>query len=234
MPAADRSVDGPLPIPGFGTVYGTVLNFRGALAALGDAVNHPPYAAPPRAPVLYLKPANTRLGTGHPIPVPDDVPALEMGGTLGIVIGRTACRVSESAALDHVAGYTVVNDVCVPHASLYRPAIRQRCRDGFCPATVLTPRSAVADPDRLALRIFVNGALRAENSTANLIRPVARLIADITAFLTLSAGDVLLVGIPENAPQAAAGDRVRIEIDGVGVLKNPLVSESILAEGAAP
>jgi 5-oxopent-3-ene-1,2,5-tricarboxylate decarboxylase/2-hydroxyhepta-2,4-diene-1,7-dioate isomerase len=83
----------------------------------------------------------------------------------------------------------------------------------------------VPNPDALAVRVFVDGALRQENTTANLIRSTARLLADVTEFMTLSAGDVLLTGVPENAPLARAGQRVAIEIEGVGRLENPLVAE---------
>jgi 5-oxopent-3-ene-1,2,5-tricarboxylate decarboxylase/2-hydroxyhepta-2,4-diene-1,7-dioate isomerase len=209
-----------------GTVYGVLLNYKGALAALGDAVNKPPYKAPPKAPVLYIKPANTWICDGAPIPVPEDVEALQMGAALGVVIGRTACRVPAESALDCVAGYTVVNDVSVPHESFYRPSIRFKCRDGFCPiSAAIVDRARVPDPDALRARVFVDGALRQENTTANLVRSTARLIADITEFMTLEPGDVLLTGVPENAPLARAGQRVAIEIEGVGRLENPLVAE---------
>jgi len=211
-----------------GTVYGVLLNYRGALAALGDAVSKPPYKAPPKAPVLYIKPANTRSGHGAPIPVPDDAPELEMGASLAVVIGRTACRVAPECALDHVAGYAIANDVSVPHESYYRPSIRFKCRDGFCPVGPSpTDRARVANPDALRIRVFVDGVLKQENSTANAIRPVARLIAEITDFMTLSPGDILLTGVPEHAPRARAGQRVAIEIDGLGRLENPLERERV-------
>jgi 5-oxopent-3-ene-1,2,5-tricarboxylate decarboxylase/2-hydroxyhepta-2,4-diene-1,7-dioate isomerase len=198
-----------------GRVFAAALNFRKMLESLGDP--------PPQAPVLYIKPANTVTGNGAPIPCPGGIAKLRMGGTLGVVIGRTACRVPERDALDHVGGYTVVNDVSIPHTSYFRPAIRQRCRDGFCP---MGPRvAALPSPDAASIRIEINGELRAANTTANLVRPVARLIAEITEFMTLSAGDVLLVGEPDNAPLAGPGDVVRVEIDGIGWLENPVVQE---------
>lgn len=210
-----------------GTVYGVLLNYRGALAALGEAVHQPPYKAPPKAPVLYIKPANTLSAPGAPIVVPAEVEALEIGAALAVVIGRTACRVAPDRALDHVAGYTIANDVSVPHASYYRPAIRFKCRDGFCPlGPELVERGRIADPGALGLRVFVDGTLAQENSTAHLIRPVAQLIADVTDFMTLAPGDVLLTGVPERAPRARAGQRVAIEIDGLGRLENPLVAEA--------
>jgi 5-oxopent-3-ene-1,2,5-tricarboxylate decarboxylase/2-hydroxyhepta-2,4-diene-1,7-dioate isomerase len=222
----------PWDAPVSGTIYGTLLNYRGALAALGEAVNAAPYKAAPKAPVLYIKPVNTIIGYGMPIPLPADVLELEIGAALGVVIGRTATRVSEEQALEHVAGYTVVNDVSIPHDSVYRPAVSQKARDGFCPVGPwVIERDAVTNPDALGVRVFINGELRQENTTANLIRSVARLIADITDFMTLNIGDTLLVGVPEGAPLAKAGDRVRIEIDGVGSLENTIIPEHELITG---
>jgi 5-oxopent-3-ene-1,2,5-tricarboxylate decarboxylase/2-hydroxyhepta-2,4-diene-1,7-dioate isomerase len=209
-----------------GTVYGTLLNYRGALAALGDAVNEPPYKAPPKAPVLYIKPANTLSEPDAPIAVPHDAKSLEIGASLAVIIGRTACRVRPERALEHVAGYAIANDVSVPHESYYRPSIRFKCRDGFCPIGPEVERARLADPDALAVRVFVDGMLAQQNTTANLIRPVAQLIAEITDFMTLSPGDILLTGVPEDAPRARAGQRVAIEIDGLGRLENLLVPEN--------
>jgi 5-oxopent-3-ene-1,2,5-tricarboxylate decarboxylase / 2-hydroxyhepta-2,4-diene-1,7-dioate isomerase len=214
-------------VPTRGNVYGVALNFRGALAALGNATSAPPYQAPPRAPILYLKPRNTRIGYGVPIPIPAGIEAVAVGPTLGVVLGRDAYRVSPPDALQCIAGYTLVNDLTIPHESYYRPALKQKCRDGFCPiGPWIVEREQLGSVDALAIRAYVNGTLALENTTANLIRPVPDLIADISAFMTLSAGDVLLVGLPENLPLARSGDRVAVEIDGIGRLENPLVAEA--------
>ncbi len=190
-----------LDAPVSGTIYGTLLNYRGALEKLGDAVNEAPYKEAPKAPILYIKPVNTVIGYGMPVPMPGTVSELEIGAALGVVIGHNATRVSEEDALDYVAGYTVVNDVSIPHESVYRPAISQKSRDGFCPVGPwVIDRDGVANPNSLGLRVFINGELRQENSTANLIRSVEKLIADVTDFMTLRKGDVLLVGVPENPP----------------------------------
>ena len=209
-----------------GTVYGTLLNFKAVIASYGGALAQPPYKQPPRAPVLYIKPANTWSGNGAPVRVPADADALEMGGTLGIVFARAASRVSEQDALDYVLGYTIVNDVSIPHASIYRPAIRQKCRDGFCPiGSSVVARRHVPDPGLLELRIFVNDELKCSASTAEVVRPVGRLIADVTEFLTLNAGDLLMIGAPACCPIARAGDRVRVEVEGIGKLENTLIPE---------
>ena len=208
-----------------GTVYGTLLNHADALAALGAAVHAAPYKAPPNAPVLYIKPRNTWIADGDAIVVPADVDALEIGATLGLVIGRAACRVREDEALAFVAGYVIVNDVSVPHASYYRPSLRFKARDTFCPIGPCVPRDAVGAPDALGIAVAIDGAIVHRASTAGLIRPVARLLADVSAFITLAPGDVLSVGVAAGAPRARAGQRVRIAIDGLGWLDNPLVAE---------
>jgi len=209
-----------------GTIYGTLLNHRGGLAALGDAVNQPPYKAAPKAPILYIKPRNTLRGSGDFIEVPADVPEVEIGPALGIVIGNTACRVDEAQALAYVAGYTIVNDVSVPHESFYRPSLRFKVRDGFCP---IGPRVAAAhevgDPDRLRVRVYVDGVLAQDTSTADMIRPVAKLLADVTDFMTLVPGDVLMLGVAAGAPRVRAGQHTAIEIEGIGRLENDFRGE---------
>jgi 5-oxopent-3-ene-1,2,5-tricarboxylate decarboxylase / 2-hydroxyhepta-2,4-diene-1,7-dioate isomerase len=212
-----------LDAPVDGAIYGVALNFKGTLAALSAALYRDPYKLPPKAPVLYLKPPNTWIGYGKPIPCPGGIDQLRMGGTLGAVIGRTACRVAEEEALDYIGGYVIVNDVSIPHESYYRPAIRQQCRDGFCPmGPWVVDRQAISDPAAIEIRISVNGQLRCVSPAANVVRPLPRLIADITEFMTLRAGDVLLIGEPDKAPLAGPGDRVRVEIDGAGWLENPI------------
>ena len=116
-----------------GVVYGAMLNDEAVLDAMGERVVHPPYKGAPSAPVLAIKPRNTLVGDGAVVVVPAGVEALEIGASLGIVIGRTACRVPAARALACVAGYTIVADLSVPQESHYRPAARFRVRDGFCP-----------------------------------------------------------------------------------------------------
>jgi 5-oxopent-3-ene-1,2,5-tricarboxylate decarboxylase/2-hydroxyhepta-2,4-diene-1,7-dioate isomerase len=210
-------------------VYGVVLNFRNELAALGGAVNEKPYAQPPRAPVLYLKPANTWIGEGDLIPLPSGEPLVQPGATLGIVFASAAVRVTEQRALDHVAGYCIVNDVRLPHESYYRPALKQLCRDGFCAiGSRIVERDRAGNVDALALRTYVNGSLQHEATTRDLVRSVPRLICDITAFMTLGPGDILMVGVPHGRPVAREGDCVRVEAEGIGHIENPVIAESRL------
>jgi 5-oxopent-3-ene-1,2,5-tricarboxylate decarboxylase / 2-hydroxyhepta-2,4-diene-1,7-dioate isomerase len=223
--APQASVDAA-PYRCTGTVYGTLLNHREALAALGDAVRQPPYKAPPNAPVLYVKPRNTLAADGARVVVPAGVDELEIGASLAMVFGRTACRVDESRALEFLDGYTIAADLSVPHASLYRPAVRQRARDGFCPlGPRIAPRRSIAAPDALDVRVRIDGVLVQQTSSAGMLRPAARLIADVTEFMTLRAGDVLLLGVAPGAPRARAGQSAAIEIDGIGCLRMHFVAE---------
>lgn len=116
--------------------------------------------------------------------------------------------------------YVAVNDVSLPHESYFRPAIRQRCRDGFC-----VIGSHRTDRVPAEIRTFINGDLRCRASIVDLVRPIDRLIADISEFLTLQPGDILLIGEPPDSPLARAGDRVRVEIDGLPPIENQVVPE---------
>jgi 5-oxopent-3-ene-1,2,5-tricarboxylate decarboxylase/2-hydroxyhepta-2,4-diene-1,7-dioate isomerase len=212
--------------PPIGTAYGTLLNHRDALAALGDAVHAAPYRAPPQAPVLYIKPRPCLAGHGAAVEVPADAEALEVGAQLGIVIGREACRVAEAEALAFVAGYTICSDLSVPHASYYRPSLRYKARDGFLPLGpwVLAARH-VPNPDALEVVVHIDGREAQRYSTAGMERGVARLIAEVTAFMTLSPGDLLMLGAGPAAPLARAGQTVRITIEPIGTLEHRLVAE---------
>lgn len=221
-----------LAAPISGVVYGTAFNFKRMLAAFGDALHQPPYKEPPKAPVLYIKTGNTLAAPHDPVVIPRGNDAVRIDATLGIVVGRTASRVSAAAALDHVLGFTVVNDVTLPHDSYYRPPIKQRCRDGFCPVGPwIVDKAHVPNPDALQIRVSIDGVVRYTADTADLVRPVARLIADVTDFVTLREGDVLLAGVPHDGPLARPGQVVRIDIDGIGQLENPIVSAATVSQG---
>jgi 5-oxopent-3-ene-1,2,5-tricarboxylate decarboxylase / 2-hydroxyhepta-2,4-diene-1,7-dioate isomerase len=202
------------------TVYGAALNDRATLARLGGQLHEPPYLAPPVAPVLYVKPANTWAAEG----VPADPGVVRVDATLGIVIGRTATRVAPADALSHVGGYVIASDLSLPHDSHFRPAVRERCRDGFCPMSRIFP--AASQPG--AIRVQIDGVEVHRRDLESLVRGVAALIADVSEFMTLAEGDVLLVGPPEGAPLARPGQSVAIVIESLGTLRHRLV-----AEGAA-
>lgn len=210
------------------TVVGAFLNFQGAWDTMEPLMHKEPHFKPPQHIILYVKPANTWRTSGDPIVLPKGVEEIEVGATLGIVMASPASRVCERDALKYVAGFVAVNDVTVPHHSVLRPPIKQKCRDSFCPFGEIKESVSVPNPDNLEIRIFINGELKAVNSTRNLIRNVSRLIAEVTEFMTLDSGDVLLVGTPENLPRAKANDHVIVEIEGVGRVENRICTEGAL------
>lgn len=209
--------------PVSGTVYGTLLNYQGSLAKMGDALNEDPYKAPPKAPILYIKPINTLLGHKGEIPMPSDAEELVIGASIGLVIGKKATKVRAEEALDYVEGYTVVNDVSLPHESVFRPAVKEKARNGFCPiGPWVVEKEAVNDIDDVNIKVYINGELKQQNNTKNLVRTVPVLLQDVTEFMTLSEGDVLMIGVPEDPPIASRNDTVRIEVEGIGVLENTI------------
>jgi 5-oxopent-3-ene-1,2,5-tricarboxylate decarboxylase/2-hydroxyhepta-2,4-diene-1,7-dioate isomerase len=204
-----------------GTVYGTLVNHPDTLAALGDAVHQVPYKAPPKAPVLYVKPRNTFIADGAAALLPPGVAALEAGVALAIVVGRTACRLSLAEALAAVAGYAAALDFCVPHSSFYRPSVRLRAIDrSFALGPVVDARE-VPDPDALSTTLEIDGRTVQTGSTAGMLRSVARLLVDVTEFMTLQPGDVLLHGLQPGAPLLRAGQTVAVEIEGLPPLRLP-------------
>jgi len=209
-----------------GLVYGLLLNDRTALEQLGDKLLEPPYKALPKAPALYIKPYNTQVGHLATVQLPKGAGQVEVGGTLGLVIAETACRVSESQAYEVIGGYTVVIDLSLPHQSLYRPPIREKCFDGACPiGPWVVDRKDLSEPAQVVIRTYVNNEARCSWTLANLIRNIPQLIADVTEFITLLPGDVLLVGLPPEIPMAKAGDQLAVEISGIGRLECRLAAD---------
>ena len=209
-----------------GTVYTTLLNHRPQLAALGETVHAAPYKAPPQHPVLGVKPRNTLAGDGDALVVPDGFDAVEIGASLGLVVGRTACHVPAEEALSYLAGYVLVNEVSLPRPNHYRPSVRFMARDGYCPiGAVVVPAANVAMPDALGVRVWIDGVLVQQTTTGDRLRPVAALLAEVTAFMTLQPGDVLTLGVAADAPLARIGQTAVVEIDGLGRLCNPVIAE---------
>ncbi len=203
-----------------GLVYGPLLNDQDSIDLLGDKLLAAPYKALPQAPVLYIKPYNTHVGHGATVYLPSGVSELEVGGTLGLVFGEKASRVTEDRAFATIAGYTVVIDLSVPHQSLFRPPIKEKCFDRSCPiGPRMVDKIELPDPTNVIITTYINSEVKHQRNLANLVRPIPRLITDVTEFLTLFPGDVLLVGVPLNMPLAQAGDRVAVEISGIGRLE---------------
>ncbi|MFI5443880.1 fumarylacetoacetate hydrolase family protein [Polaromonas sp. UC242_47] len=201
-----------------GTVYGTLLNFRGEVAALAALMDQPPYKAAPQAPVLYVKPANTWSAHGTTIPVPARVPEVEIGATIAMVMGQAGA----------VAAYVLLNDLSIPHASFFRPPVKFKCLDGFLGIgnRQVTP-AEVGEPAQFTLEVRINGVLKQSVHFGNLVRNASQLLADVSEFMTLHPGDVLMLGCDVGRPLAKVGDRIDISAPGFGTLSNTLVAEEV-------
>lgn len=179
-------------------------------------------------PLVFLKTPSALLGHRGITPRPAHAQFMHYECELAVVIGRAAVNVSEANALQHVAGYTVANDYAVRDdlENWYRPNLRAKNRDR---ATVLGPwlvsADEVPDPQALALRTLVNGRVVQQGHTGQMVHGVAALIAQLSSFMTLLPGDVILTGTPEGVSNVAVGDEVITEIDGIGRLINTIGAE---------
>lgn len=218
------------PVLSAGTVYGVLLNSKDEWNAWAAQMSEPPYKAPPKAPVLYVKTANTWSACGATIAVPARAPEVEIGASLALVIGTPAHQIKAAEALAHVAAYVLVNDLSLPHASYYRPPVKYKNLDGFLGiGPKLATPAEVGDPARVRLEVRVDGQLRQTVDCAQMLRPAARLIADVSEFMTLRRGDVLLLGLGAHRPLAGTGQRIDIHAPGIpalGTLSNTLVQEA--------
>ena len=208
-----------------GTVYGVVLNDADELQRMQPLLQAPPYRQPPQAPVVYIKPRNCLTWGGASVPLPAGVAAVSAAATLAVSFRRDVCAAQQADVAAAIGGVCLAADISVPHDSYYRPAISQRCRDGFLPLG-----RCVALPDDLSateLLSFVDGVERHRWSLTRLVRPVMRLIADLSGFMTLCAGDMLLVGLPGDAPTLRDGQALDIRARGLPNLSTRIAAESL-------
>lgn len=196
-----------------GTLYGAVLNDRPQRDAFAALFNAPPYQAPPQKPVLYIKSRNCLNANGGTVFIPPDMVEVEAAPTLGLLIGRDAKRVTAQTALGHVAGACLALDISEPHDIYYRPPVRQRCRDGFLPLGTMGAFSPLLLTGEIETRI--NDVVAQTWSPRRLVRDAATLIADISSFMTLAAGDLLLIGLPHDAPRVRVGGRIHVRAEGL-------------------
>jgi 5-oxopent-3-ene-1,2,5-tricarboxylate decarboxylase/2-hydroxyhepta-2,4-diene-1,7-dioate isomerase len=195
-----------------GTVYGTLMNFRGEHEALAARMNQ----ALPQAPVLYIKPANTWTENGRSIVLPAGVTEVEVGASVAMVM-RSAREVD---------GYVLVNDLAIPHDSVLPPPVKARCLDGFLGiGDRVRARNEAGDPAVFKLEVRINGELKQTVRFAQLVRPADKLLADVSEFMSLGPGDLLMLGCDVGRPRARAGDTIDISMPALGTLSNTLVAE---------
>ena len=191
-----------------GTVYGCLLNFQREWDLWTPRMTQDPHKAAPQAPVLYIKTANTFCPAGQELLLQDGVREVDIGATLGLVIG----------AGGQVAGAALLNDWAVPHASYYRPPVKFRCRDGFLALPQQFTPGQVSDWAALQIAVRRNGAWVQTIDLRDLVRDLPTLLADVGEFMTLQPGDVLMVGsdclADGTRPRAKADDRVEISAPG--------------------
>ena len=203
-----------------GTVFAVGLNYADHAQELAFK--------PQQEPLVFLKSASALAGHLAKTPRPAEVKFMHYECELAAIIGKTARAVPREHALDYVGGYSVANDYAIRDylENYYRPNLRVKNRDA---ATLLGPwlvdAAEVPDPQALELTTRVNGKVTQHGHTSKMIFNVARLIEHLSAFMTLSRGDVILTGTPEGVVNVNPGDEVVTEIAGIGSLTSFIVEE---------
>ncbi len=206
---------------------------------IGIGLNYADHVAeaklePPKFPTIFNKQSTCVVGPRDPVHLPRASQVLDYEGELGFVIGRRCRHVSREDAADVIAGYTVVNDVSVRDWQLRIPTWSiGKSFDSHGPiGPWIVTRDELGDPHRLALRTWVNGELRQDSNTKELIFDCFTLVEHLSTAFTLEPGDVIATGTPSGVgigmkPPALlkAGDVVRIEIEGIGEIENPIIEE---------
>jgi 2-keto-4-pentenoate hydratase/2-oxohepta-3-ene-1,7-dioic acid hydratase in catechol pathway len=200
-------------------------NYAEHAAELGDE--------PPTEPLIFGKFENTLIGPGEAIVLPPEATHVDSEAELAVEIGRRGHRISADDALDHIRGYRVANDVSARNIQYAESQwTRAKGFDTFCPlSTELVPMSELGDGSGLRVLQRLNGAVLQDGNTNDLIFDVPFLIAFVSRVFTLEPGDLILTGTPSGVGWARdpkvsmkAGDAVEVEVEGIGVLRNPIVA----------
>lgn len=201
-------------------------NYAEHAAEMGDGT--------PVEPLLFGKFANALIGPGVSIVLPPEATHIDAEAELAVEIGRTARRIAEDDALDVVAGYRCANDISARNLQYGDGQwLRGKGFDTFCPlGDRLVPVSELGDGSGLRVVQRLNDAMMQGGNTADFIHPVRKLVAYVSNVFTLEPGDLILTGTPSGVGYAREprislqhGDVVEVEIEGIGVLRNPVVAE---------
>lgn len=188
----------------------------------------------PTEPALFWKPNTTLLPHRGSVIYPRGAEFMHYEVELGVIIGRDARRVKATDAMDYVGGYTIGNDLVVRDyvTNTFRPPMRGKGWDTFGPlGPYYVTADEIKDPHDLKLTAHVNGELRQEGSTRDMIFSIPELIEHISRFMTLQKDDVILTGTPKGISHVRPGDVMTLEVEGLGTLVNDIVEED---EGAEP
>jgi len=195
-------------------IVAVALNYKAHAAEQGKPL--------PPEPLFFLKPSTSVIGPGEAIELPPGVGRVDHEAEVGLVIGRRARRVPAEHAAEYILGVTCVNDVTA--RALQKIVGHYTRPKGFDTFAPVGPCIALGvDWSNLRVRGWVNGALRQDSTTADLIFPVPELVAFISSVMTLLPGDIISTGTPSGIGPLAAGDSVRIRVDGVGDLTNSVI-----------
>jgi 2-keto-4-pentenoate hydratase/2-oxohepta-3-ene-1,7-dioic acid hydratase in catechol pathway len=190
-------------------------------------------SAPPEVPVFFTKSPTTVVGPGAPVTHHAVTQQLDYEVELVAVIGRRGRDIAPERALDYVFGYTIMNDVTARDLQRrHNQWFKGKSLDTFAPmGPWIVHRSALPDPQKLALSMRINGEVRQSSTTASMIFSVAQLISTLSAGMTLEPGDLLATGTPEGVAMGMQppkwlqpGDVMEAEIEGIGVLRNRVVA----------
>lgn len=222
-PLDGAALDAPLPRPG--KVVGAPVNYLDHKAEMRELHTVADLG-------LFLKASTSVVGPGGPVRLPYRDVRTDQEGELGVVVGRTAHRVPAERALDHVFGYVPVLDITV------RSGEDRSTRKSFDTFTPLGPwvttADEVADPQALRLRCWVDGELRQDASTADMVFGVADLVAYASHVMTLEPGDVIATGTPAGVGPLTAGGSVAVEITGLGRLEVAVTDDGAIAYADRP
>lgn len=207
-------------------IIGIGSNYRDHAAELGRPL--------PTVPKVFLKPPSAVIGPGDPIPLPPGSERVDHEAELAVVLGRTLSRARPDEAMAAIAGYTCLNDVTARDLQKIDGVFaRAKGFDGFCP---IGPWLSVGlDPSRLGLRcrlLHPDGrvVLAQDGNTDQLVFGVAELLAFVSNIMTLWPGDLIATGTPAGVGPLVAGVRVQVEIDGIGILENPVIDRADRAD----
>ncbi|WP_244851170.1 fumarylacetoacetate hydrolase family protein [Caballeronia sp. SL2Y3] len=183
----------------------------------------------PEAPVVFTKPVSTIIATGERIPRHADVTQqMDYEVEIGVVIGKAGRGIKKADAMNHVFGYTIINDVTARDLQkLHRQWFIGKSLDGFCPMGPFLVTADEIDAENIDVRCWINGELRQESNSKLLIFDIPTIIETLSAGMELQPGDVISTGTPAgvgigfNPPKfLQSGDVVRMEIPGIGILEN--------------
>ena len=177
----------------------------------------------PEEPLIFLKPSTAVIGPGDPVPLPPQSRRVDHEAELAVVIGRVCRRVTEEEAPAFVLGYTCGNDVTARDLQEKDDQwTRAKGFDGFCPLGPWVETEL--DPSDLEVACRVNGEARQAGRTSAMAFPPAALVSYVSHVMTLLPGDVILTGTPAGIGPLSPGDQVEVEVEGIGVLANPVVN----------